>query len=69
MVLLKQQLKRIVGHVVRGLLDGIICKIHVRIMSILIAGVDPIGTYYAAKLVLYTIGILSNFQQTNIFVP
>ena len=44
MVLLKQQLKRIVEHVVIGLLDGIICKIHVRIMSILIAGVDPIGT-------------------------
>ena len=62
-------LKRIVEHVVIRLLDGIICKIHVRIMSILIAGVDPIGTYYAAKLVLYTIGILSNFQQTNIFVP
>ena len=69
MVLPKQWLKCIVEHVVIGLLDGIICKIHVRIMSILIAGVDPIGTYYAAKLVLYTIGILSNFQQTNIFVP
>ena len=48
-----QQLKRIVEHVVIGLLDGIICKIHVHIMSILIAGVDPIGTYYAAKLVLH----------------
>ena len=51
-----------------GLLDGNNLKIHVR-MSILIAGVDPFGTYLrvinAAKLVLYTFGIPSNFRQTN----
>ena len=40
MVPLKQWLKHIVEHVVIGLLDGIILKIHVR-MSIVIAGVDP----------------------------
>ena len=52
-----------------GLLDGNIFKIHVHIcMSILIAGVDPFGTLRvinAAKLVLYTLGILDDFRQTN----
>ena len=68
MVLLKQWLKCIVEHVVIGLLDGNILKIHVR-MSILIAGVDPFGTFLrvinAPKLVLYTLGIPDNFRQTN----